>query len=116
MATAVNVNLNRIHVGTWKELLKVAQHADSFLARASVGEQGTSIFFSQGRVASKNIVFLLIARLIAHHPIGHNKIRERIPRTPGVIALVKNRFVEDEVYNGIRNVADLMHGVTLLVG
>ena len=110
------MNLDGINVGTGEELLKIAQaRSTAILARASVGEQRSTIFFLQRRIAGKNVVFLLVARLIAHDPIRHNKIGERVSRAPGVIALIENRFVKDQVHDGIGNVANLVHGVALFL-
>src|SRR3981081_2124213 len=115
MAAAVNVNFDGINIGASEKLLKIVEPADSFFPCARFAEQGTTVFFVHGRVTAEDVVFLLVARLVANSPIRHNEIGKRISRAPRVIALVEHGFIEDQVYHDIGNVADLMHGVALLL-
>ena len=69
----------------------------------------------QGRVATQDIVFLLVSRLIAGDPIGDDEIGEGISRAPSVVALIKYGLVENQVYDWVWNVTHLLHRVVLLL-
>ena len=67
-------------------------------------------------VAAQDVVLLLVSSFVADDPVGDHEVCECIPRTPGIVSLVENRLVENEIYHRIWNVANPLHGLALFIG
>src|SRR6476660_7278335 len=113
MSATVNVYLHGRNIRSRKQFLKVGQHFDRNFTRTRFGEQVRALSFTHRGVAGEDVGLLLVARLLLYHPVGHDEIREGVARTPGVVSLVEDWLVEDEVNYGVRHVAHLAHGLAL---
>jgi hypothetical protein len=113
MSAPINVYLHGGNIRSRKQFLKVGQHFDCDFPRTRFGEQVCALSFTHRGVAGEDVGLLLVARLLLCHPVGHNEIREGVPRTPSVVSLVEDWLVEDEVNYGVRYVAHLAHGLAL---
>ena len=102
MTAAIDMNFQGIDVRLAKDSLDICEHPAGKVARAFIGEQQTSFSFPHRSVTSKDVVSTLIADTVADGPVSDNEVRKRIAWTPGVVALVKNYFVVDEVDDAIR--------------
>ena len=105
MAAAINMHFDWLRGEFRQQFLKIAQNilCDS-LATCNL-QKFVPMQFGHRRVEGKNIVFLFVARLLLHHPIGDHYIAECVPGAPGIVRAVIDRFVVDRVDHKIRAIA-----------
>src|SRR4029077_5857337 len=116
MPSTVYVYFDRINIRSRHHLLEVTQHVGGDLARADFVDQVPAIFFFHRRIATENVVFLWMTGLLANHPVRDHDVSKGISWTPGIVSTIENWFVEDEIHHRVGNIANLLHGLTLLAG
>src|SRR6202044_1767844 len=107
MPAPVNMHFHRINIQSRHQLLKVAQHVGSDPASSRIAQQLTTLRLLHRSVATENVELLLITRPFLDNPISYYHVSEPIAGAPSVVAMIENRFVENQIHNRIRNVADL---------
>src|SRR5580700_777944 len=74
VAAAIDANLDRIDAELGHELLKIGKNAGGKRFAVGLVEEGVALIFAQRRVERKNVVFLLVAGLIADSPVRDDEI------------------------------------------
>src|SRR6516162_9995824 len=98
MPAPVKVNFNRVYVRPRKELLEVAKHAAGEVATTFLRHQHGPLRLGERRVDAEDVVLLAaILLVLLECPVRHNEVGEDIAGTPGVVALVVYRPVEDQI-------------------
>src|SRR5215469_815913 len=76
MSSAVEVHFDRINVEGREQFLEIPKYIACDPAGCGLGEQKSTLFFLQRRVAAEDVVSRMKVGLIANHPIGHDEVSE----------------------------------------